>query len=225
MQKKRRFSLKKSVIIGAVGTGIAAGSLLWVTFSNGSRIQTPAYTVTRVIDGDTFITTEKLTFRLTSLDAPELDRCGGTEAKRALERMILGKPVYPKILFKDPYDRLISLVYTKDAFVNKTMLRYGYAYYDANVGSSKDLLQAGEEAREKKKGIFNSHCTQRVNTKQPTCRIKGNVSRPAKEKIYYTLSCGVYDQVEVQLYLEDQWFCTEKEAEQAGFRKAKTCPQ
>lgn len=186
------------------------------------RVQTPAYTVKSVIDGDSFYLTNGLEIRLASADAPELYTCGGPEAKKALEKLIVGKPIYLFIATDDKYHRLISMVYTDTDFVNEEMLRSGAAsYISGTVGYGDILRKATDEAREKKRGIHGLPCTQKENTAQPTCNIKGN-NRDG-EKYYYTPECGWYDQAFVQLYLGDQWFCSEKEAIKAGYTKAPRC--
>lgn len=202
-------------------TVLGAGFLL---YSNKTKpIPVPSYEVKRVIDGDTFETMEGQHIRLASTEAPELTLCGGNEAKKALEKMILDKPIYLKVVFRDPYQRLVSLVYTKDTFVNEEMLARGNSYYyrssEGKIG--EDLKNATEKARAEGKGIFGKFCTQVTNKADSSCDIKGN---DRNGKIYYLPDCGVYDNVIVQLYLGDRWFCTEKEAITAGFRKPETCP-
>lgn len=110
--KKKKVKISKIVGIGTVVAiaGIAAGSLFFPFSGRGEPIPIPSYTVLRVLDGDTFVTTEKQIIRLASTEAPEIDLCGGPEAKRALEKMIMGKPVYLKVIFNDRFHRLVSLV-------------------------------------------------------------------------------------------------------------------
>lgn len=220
--RKKSFSAKTSVLSATAGAGLMAGSFLTILFQNGTGIQTPAYTVTEVVDGDTFFTGDRLLVRLASTDAPEMDQCGGPEAKKALERLILGKPVHLHVLFVDASRRVDSMVYTQDTWINKEMLQRGYSSYPRSHPQFNELLQpAVAEARENKRGIYGTPCTQRENTKQPTCNIKGNVNR--NEKTYFRPDCGPYNQTDVQLYLGDQWFCTEKEAQSAGFKPSESC--
>lgn len=134
----------------------------------------------------------------------------------------MGKPVYLKVVYRDPYQRLVSLVYTKDIFVNESMAVNGHSYYfRGGLGEISDRLRiASGKAREMKRGIFSDSCTQMVNKQKPKCNIKGNT---LNGNIYYMPDCGVYDNVTVQLYLGDRWFCTEKDAVNAGFRKPGQC--
>lgn len=202
---------------------MATGGLLWVTFGRGKPVPIPAYTALRVIDGDTFETTEHQHIRLASTEAPELDRCGGPEAKAALEKMIMGKPLVLKVTFNDQFKRLVSVVYTDEGFVNEKMLRQGYAYFNRGVAEFNEVLTAAtEKARDEKLGIFSETCTQVTNPKNAKCNIKGN---DRNGKIYYTPDCGEYYNITtVQLYLGDLWFCSEKEAIAEGFRKPERCP-
>ncbi len=201
---------------------VIAGAYFLISSDKSKPISVPAYEVLRVIDGDTFVTKEEQHIRVASTESPELDRCGGSEAKAALESLIVGKPVYLKVVYRDPYQRLVSFVYTKDKFVNETMLTSGYSYYSRSSPGEigEKLKDATEKAREEKKGIFGYTCSQMTNKEKPSCNIKGN---DRNGKIYYTPECGVYDNVTVQLYLGDRWFCSEKEAVSAGFRKPGQC--
>lgn len=214
--------MKKKIAIGAltvVGTA-AAGTFLWLKASYNLPFPVPAYRAVRVIDGDTFVTEEKQNIRLSSTQAPEKDRCGYEEATKELEKLVMGKPLYIKVVFRDKYSRLVSLVYSPDGFVNELMLSKGMAYIASTIGNEKISL-ASDLAREKKLGIFSNKCTQMENQEKPKCNVKGN---DRNGKIYYLPSCGVYHNVSVQLYLGDRWFCSEKEAIAAGFRKPQQCP-
>lgn len=50
-------------------------------------------------------------------------------------------------------------------------------------------------------------------------RIKGN----GDSMIYHLPSCGSYDIVDMNNHSEDEWFMTEKQAKEAGFRRAENC--
>lgn len=209
------------VAAATVALSITGGAYFLLTENKDKQLQIPAYEVLRVIDGDTFETKESQRIRIASTEAPELGTCGGAEAKEALEKLVLNKPVYLKVTFRDPYQRLVSLVYADGKFINKEMLEHGYSYFSRGTeGFNDELQKAGNASREKKLGIFSDSCTQAINKASPKCNIKGN---DRNGKIYYTPECGVYPNVTVQLYLGDRWFCSEKEAVEAGFRKPGQC--
>jgi len=58
----------------------------------------------------------------------------------------------------------------------------------------------------------------------PDCLIKGNISLKAYGKTYFTPDCYNYDQVKIKFDEGEKYFCTEREAVEAGFRRADTCP-
>lgn len=216
MAKKK--SSKAKVIVATVAT-LAAGTLFW--FSS----QTPSYHVSRIIDGDTFETTEGLKVRLAGVNAPELKLCGGEESKEKLEKLILKKPIYLKVLYNDPFKRLVSQVYTQKIYVNAEMAKTGNAYYENHEKGLENLKTLSDIAKKNKVGIFSSRCTQTTNPKNPSCNIKGNIPRNQTKKYqyYFLPGCGHYSTTVVQLYQGDQWFCTETEAKKVGFTKANEC--
>jgi hypothetical protein len=52
------------------------------------------------------------------------------------------------------------------------------------------------------------------------CNIKGNVSYNTGEKIYHLPEDQFYDVTEIDESYGEEWFCSEKEAEAAGFRRS-----
>lgn len=53
------------------------------------------------------------------------------------------------------------------------------------------------------------------------CEIKGNVSINFGERIYHVPGQKYYDATRISFRHGERWFCTEDEARQAGWRKAK----
>lgn len=56
------------------------------------------------------------------------------------------------------------------------------------------------------------------------CNIKGNISYTTGEKIYHLPGCPYYDATIINEAKGERWFCTEAEAQAAGWRKAYNCP-
>ena len=56
---------------------------------------------------------------------------------------------------------------------------------------------------------------------QPPCNIKGNVSYYGGEKIYHVPGQLNYNGTIISSWRGERWFCTEAEARDAGWRKAK----
>ncbi len=59
-----------------------------------------------------------------------------------------------------------------------------------------------------------------------TCTIKGNISTSkGHEKIYHLPGCTSYNATVITTSAGERWFCTEKQAKDAGWRKALNCPK
>jgi micrococcal nuclease len=52
------------------------------------------------------------------------------------------------------------------------------------------------------------------------CNIKGNISYNTGEKIYHLPEDQFYDVTEIDESKGEKWFCSEEEAEEAGFRRS-----
>lgn len=176
----------------------------------------------RVIDGDTFETTEKQIIRLASVDAPELNYCGGQEAKTALEKLVLNQNLYIKVIFRNGF-RLISHVYNEHGLISEVLVRDGAAYYETSGQAIPELTKASGFARDHRLGVYSPKCTQTTNTAHPNCVIKGNLRSRPVVKTYHFPGCGQYDHTFLELSRGDEWFCTEKEAKAAGFVKGSDC--
>ncbi|MEO3389010.1 hypothetical protein [Mesorhizobium sp. CAU 1741] len=53
------------------------------------------------------------------------------------------------------------------------------------------------------------------------CNIKGNVSINTGERIYHVPGQKYYDETRISPDYGERWFCSEKEARKAGWRKAR----
>ena len=219
MAKKTK-RIGRSVVGLLVATSIASG-ILGLSFGK-AKVNVPSYQAVRVFDGDTFETEEKQWIRLSGIDAPEKGFCGYKEAKKELEKLVIGKDLYLKVVYHDS-TRLMSLVYNKDGLVSTQMLKTGWAEFkDKENLDLVELKEASSYARDKKLGLFSSLCTQEVNPKNKNCNIKGN-NAANNVPTYHYPGCNSYEVTKVELHRGDQWFCTQKQAEKAGYVKAKTC--
>lgn len=83
--------------------------------------------VTRVIDGDTFITdSRKNSVRLANINAPEKGAPGAAAATRALRDLIQGDEVIIDTVARDKYGRSVASVKIGNRSVNAAMKRKGY---------------------------------------------------------------------------------------------------
>ncbi len=187
------------------------------------------YKITRVIDGDTIKTEDNLTIRLANIDAPEQGYCLWQESKQRLEELILNKYVTIKSAGEDDYYRLMALVYHNNELINLIMIKEGLARYQRGGVSQqaqeiKDQIKyESQTAKEKRIGIWSTKCRQTENPQNPDCVIKGNIDKSDGEKTYHFPGCQEYERTIVELDIGEEWFCTEAEAQQAGFTKAQHC--
>lgn len=182
-------------------------------------------TVKEVLDGDTFILGNGDRIRLLSIDAPEKGRCGSLEATVELTNLILDKPVNITEERRDQYGRRMSLVSVGRTLVNEAMLASGWARPTYDKNSQKDLLQtAYHQAVDEKLGIHSAQC-KKVDPKPPSpdCTIKGNIDKGTWDHLYHLPTCRHYNQIILDTDMGEQFFCTEKEAQVAGFTLAPDC--
>lgn len=177
-----------------------------------------------VIDGDTMVMETGGRIRLVRGDAPELRYCMGEESKKELEKLVKGKKVRLREEGGDNFGRIIALVYVGDKLVNEEMLKLGLLRYQGGPSDDREKMQAAADfARENNLGIYSSECRQTENLDDPDCLIKGNIDKNNGNKIYHFDGCSGYEGVVVEKDLGEEWFCSEKEAEAAGYRKSEQC--
>jgi endonuclease YncB( thermonuclease family) len=187
-----------------------------------NRNQANTVKVIGVIDGDTMVLEGKAKIRLRHVDAPELEYCGGKEAKKTLEDLVLGEKVRLEEQIPDQYGRNMALVYAGKTLVNQMLLSAGLVRYHHDKTSKTDLLKRlALAAKETRTGIF-GQC-QSTEPENPKCVIKGNIDKQNDAHKYYLPDCAQYKFTVVEKDVGEAWFCGEKEAEKAGFVKAETC--
>jgi micrococcal nuclease len=81
--------------------------------------------VTKIIDGDTFLTDRrKNPVRLANVDTPEKRQPGYQDAKKALQNLIGGKEVVIDTVARDKYSRSVAKVKIGAKSVNKAMEKH-----------------------------------------------------------------------------------------------------
>lgn len=159
-----------------------------------------------------------------SVDAPELDNCGGPEAKQELERLVSEKKVVVKEQIIDQMGRPMGLVYVDDKLVNKEILASGWGSFHSDTTDERENLKSAyDKAREEKLGIWSQKCRQTENPDNPKCNIKGNIDDNSDRRNYYFPGCAQYDFTIVEKDMGEGWFCTEKEAQKQAIPVPKTC--
>ena len=210
------------------------------------------YSVVSVIDGDTIklnVDGKTETFRLIGIDTPEtVDprkevQCFGVEASNKAKELLSGKKVRIETDATqgtyDKYNRLLGYVYLENGlFYNEHMIEQGYAHeytYNIPYKYQTDFKNAQKQARASEAGLWSPNTCNGDTTKAASanaiqtntsntdsCTIKGNIGS-IKEKIYHMVGCGSYNKTVIDESKGERWFCTEKEATDAGWRKALNC--
>lgn len=223
--KLKRKSFKKSNAYTKILFLAILGALLTSGVIKGKSFLQNTYSlpVNHVIDGDTLVLQNGQRIRLLGSDAPEIGFCGGEQAKKRLEDLVLGKKIILKDIITDKYNRQIALVYVEKTLVNEIMLREGWGRNVSAYGSRADVLRkAHQEGFSKRAGIFSELC--RIeNPPKKNCLIKGNINDD-QQKYYFFPGCYEYNQTIIERDKGEAWYCTEKEAQAAGFVKPKNCP-
>lgn len=196
-----------------------------------------AVEVVEVIDGDTIKVKyngdiEKVRYLL--IDTPETNHHTlgkqpfGEEAKQRNKEIIKSGNV--TIEFDvgnrlDDYGRMLAYVYVDGESVQETLLEEGLArtayIFPPNTRYLDEFEEASKVAKERSIGIWETdnyvtnrgfNAEEKSTTEQ--CNIKGNINRQGK-KIYHIPSGKYYEQTN-----PEEWFCTEQDAIQAGFKKS-----
>ena len=181
--------------------------------------------VTSVYDGDTFWIKSGDRVRLLGINSPELDKCLGPESKQKLSDLVLNKIVDIKEEKRDTYGRRMGLVYVDGLLINEEIAKLGFAKlnYDPSSQSEKIKL-AGQNASKKKLGIFGPECKKTARDDAKTdCKIKGNIDKSTGDRLYHLPSCRHYKYIVLDLDTDENYFCSEKEAQDAGFKLAPDC--
>jgi len=204
--------------------------------------------VVRVVDGDTIeveINGKTEPVRYIGIDTPEtVDprkpvQCFGVEASKKNKELVDGKMVRLEkdITDRDKYNRLLRYVWLGSTLINQVLVERGYAKsysYPPDVKYQDKFVTAEREARENKLGLWTACGFEATATtpataqtsssaSNPSCTIKGNISASG-EKIYHMQGCGSYTKTTIDESRGEKWFCTEAQAQAAGWRKALNCP-
>jgi len=223
MKDKLLFFLKRFALLFIIPSILLN---LFLSYKFYSQKKANLVKVIGIIDGDTVVLENKTRLRLRHIDAPELEFCGGQEAKNLLASLVENKSISIEEQIPDQTGRAMALIYVDNLFINQKMLESGWARYHSDQTSKTALLKkTADNAKTNKLGIFSQLCLQMQNPDNPNCIIKGNLEnkRTSGRKLYYLLSCAQYKFVQIEKDLGEQWFCTEKEASAAGYIKAATC--
>jgi endonuclease YncB( thermonuclease family) len=211
------------------------GTILAATLAAGMALAGPDGRIA-VVDGDT-IRVGGETVRLFGIDAPERDqtcrrpdgtvwRCGdwaGTEARRLFQ----GKRAACAAQGTDQYGRTVAICTVDGRDMGEVLVTAGYAraylrYSDRYLETEKAAVVAG-------RGIFGSDMAAPEDHRAASrpvpqavpgqCAIKGNIS--SNGRIYHLPGQENYGDTRINTARGERWFCSEAEAQAAGWRRAR----
>ncbi|MFJ7929243.1 thermonuclease family protein [Peribacillus sp. NPDC096448] len=217
--------------------------------SNEEKGKTFTAEIIKVIDGDTvkinMANGNEETVRLLLIDTPEtvhpskpVQPFGPEASKFAKELMPAGSKVEVEtgIGERDKYGRLLAYFYVDGKMVNKLLLEKGLArvayVYAPNTKYLDELENIQKQAQQDEIGIwsienyatskgFDDSKSKEAFVEKPTgsCnnpQIKGNINSKGN-KIYHIPSGQYYE-----ITKPEEMFCTEQDAQDAGFRKSQS---
>lgn len=217
-----------------VALALAVGALVSPPSAQAREAASVVGVVDHVVDGDT-LDIGGTRVRLEGIDAPELgQRCGrawfgtwacGAKAQGALYDLVVGKTVTCSSVGQDKYGRVLGLCSLNGVDINKAMVGRGLAW--AFVKYSDRYVADEAQARAAKAGVWQGEATApwefraekwagAEQTSPNGCAIKGNVTENGH--IYHMPWSPWYGKVKVEPAKGEQWFCSEAEAQSAGFR-------
>jgi endonuclease YncB( thermonuclease family) len=194
----------------------------------------------RIVDGDTLeITGTKI--RMHGIDAPESKqscqangetyRCG-QKATAALSELVGSSSVRCEEKDQDRYGRVVAVCFVGQINLNASLVSQGWAL--AYRRYSMDYVGEETDANTNKHGLWAGTFTapwdwrrgkrlaafQQPSTSVNGCEIKGNVSSKGS-KIFHVPGGRYYEQTRIDEAKGERWFCSEADAEVAGWRRSK----
>ncbi len=143
------FILGLMALLATIGAGCAQSEPTRIGKSTNRYCDTtlccedcPATSVSRIVDGDTFITGQGQRVRLYGADTPERgERCFSEATNRLRELAGAAVRVETGPRLRDPGDRLLYYVYTEDGeSIDEKLIREGFAHAWTRDGQHRDTL-------------------------------------------------------------------------------------
>lgn len=189
------------------------------------------------LDGDT-IKIGEVRVRLHGIDAPEKKQtcrnaagnkysCGEVATQR-LAKILQNSMVECVTKDIDRYDRIVAECYIDEVNINALLVGEGLAV--AYRKYSSDYIEIEVEAKKARLGLWGGEfieptrwrngdrLEQRQNNPRNGCAIKGNISKNGK--LYHLPGTRWYQATGINEERGERWFCTEGEANAAGWVKA-----
>jgi endonuclease YncB( thermonuclease family) len=204
----------------------------------GDALERPSQRISgraAVVDGDT-IEISGIRIRLEGIDAPELRQScprrwygewpAGRDAAAALGGMVAGRRVTCQSHGTDKYGRMLGVCFVGPQDLNRAMVRRGLAW--AFVRYSRRYVTDEQSARAARRGIWQASCrpawryraarwSNGAEVAPGGCAIKGNISAGGR-RVYHMPWGRWYAKTKIEPGKGERWFCSEREALDAGWR-------
>ena len=175
----------------------------------------------------------KYKIRLGGIDAPERKQIYGDKSTQNLTKLIAGKNVEVEYDKRDRYGRIIGKLIKDGQDINLLQIKHGYAWHYKYYQKDQSELDRGLyslaeiEARNKTIGLWSTPAIppwkwRRQGNQESTkkaCNIKGNINSNGA-RIYHLPGGSWYGATKINKAKGERWFCSEKEAQAAGWRAA-----
>ena len=238
---------RRAALIG-VGVTAAIGVLVWVGSTGTTKLAGIARQLPMVggskavlgraeaIGGD-LVRVAGTTVRLAGIEAPELQQsCGspprrtrcGAAAQAALGKLVNGRTLACSVSGADSAGRPLATCTRGGLDINGELVRQGHAFAASGLFAGYAGLE--RQAREAKLGIwavgdverpaeFRAKIWDEAKRRAPDgCPIKGLIT--GEGRVYVLPWSPDYDRGRIQKTRGERWFCSEREAEAAGFKPA-----
>jgi endonuclease YncB( thermonuclease family) len=235
---------------GFIGVGVAAiiGALAWVASNGGANLagiasQLPVVGGSKAllgraeaIGGD-LVRVAGTPVRLAGIEAPEQQQsCGagprryrcGAAAQAALGKLVNGRTLACAVSGADSAGRPLATCTRGGLDINGELVRQGHAFAGSGLFAGYAGLE--RQARDAKLGVwaagdvarpaeFRAKIWEEARRRAPDgCPIKGLIT--GEGRVYVLPWSPDYDRGRIQKTRGERWFCSEREAEAAGFKPA-----
>lgn len=213
---------------------------LTITTTPSPEPERKTYKVTKVVDGDTIdidMDGKTQRIRLIGVNTPETVHpekaveCFGEEASKYAKSRLTDKEVSIETDDSqdkyDKYNRMLAYVFLDDENFNESLIKNGYAYeytYNVPYKYQSEFKAAQKYAEQNNIGLWAPDACkvekEEEKKDEKECNIKGNISSKG-EKIYHMPGQKYYNSTKIDTSKGERMFCSEKEAQSAGWRKSK----
>ena len=201
--------------------------------------QAPAGVI-RVIDGDTF-DIGGTRVRLHGIDAPEAsqtcedaqgrDWACGAWVSRQVRARYQGKTAQCVAVTRDRYDRIVARCSVQGQDMGAALVAEGLAFAYRRYAMDYDLIE--KQAATANRGIWAMGVQLPADYRRAAqapqaapqraagaCNLKGNINAKG-ERIYHRPGQEHYERTRIDTGKGERWFCTDAEAQAAGWRPAR----